>query len=177
MNGTLTHPRTTPSGAAGRPAPKRAAVRRRPSPAERVETTAPRIPAQRQPVESHPTFELLRPTPSQVAAGAAPRGARPARPGSLKLTRRGRVVVVLLFLVLALAAFVVFSDTSVATRDAGDPVPTRTVVVSEGDTLWAIAAEVAGEEDLRSVVHEIEELNSLSGPELVEGQELAVPVR
>ena len=82
----------------------------------------------------------------------------------------------LLLLGLLLGAFVVFSGQSVATRDAGAPVPTRTVVVGEGDTLWDIAAEVAEPGAIRETVHDIEQLNSLSGPVLTVGQEIAVPI-
>jgi hypothetical protein len=98
------------------------------------------------------------------------------KPAPLRLTRRGRLVVTLLLLGLMLALFTVFSGYSAATGEAGEQLPTRTVVVGEGDTLWAIASEVAGPGETREVVHEIQELNSLPGPELVEGQELAVPV-
>jgi LysM repeat protein len=87
------------------------------------------------------------------------------------------VVVTLLMLGLLFAAFVFFSGQSVATGEAGAPEPTRTVVVGEGDTLWAIAGEVADGDDIREVVHDIEQLNSLPGPVLEVGQEIAVPIR
>ena len=106
---------------------------------------------------------------------AAPPSARPASGGQLRLTRRGRVVVTLLLLGLVLGAAVLFGGTSVATGDAGADVPTRTVVVGEGDTLWEIAGEVAAPGEVREMVHQIEKLNSLPGPALEVGQELAVP--
>ena len=49
-------------------------------------------------------------------------------------------------------------------------------MVHEGDTLWAIASEVAAPGDVREMIHQIEELNALSGASLSEGQEVAVPV-
>lgn len=101
---------------------------------------------------------------------------RPARQPQVRLTRRGRVVITLLLLGLVLVAAVLLGGTSVATGDAGTDVPTRTVVVDEGDTLWQIAGEVAESGEVREMVHRIEKLNSLSGPALVEGQELAVPL-
>jgi hypothetical protein len=94
----------------------------------------------------------------------------------VRLTRRGRIVLTLLLLGLVLGAFVVFSGQSMATGESGAPVPTRTVVVGEGDTLWAIATEVAGDGDIRETVHDIEQLNSLPGPALEVGQEIAVPI-
>ena len=115
--------------------------------------------------------------PAQIPAQRSARSAsRPAPQGPVRLTRRGRVVVTLLIVGVILGALVIFSGQSVATGDAGAPVPTRTVVVGEGDTLWAIAAEVAGDGDIRETVHAIEKLNSLSGPALEVGQEIAVPV-
>ena len=95
----------------------------------------------------------------------------------LRLTRRGRVVVVLLFLALLMGAVLALGGYSAAT-DARGPAPQhRTMVVEEGDTLWVIASEVAGDRDVREVVHELQELNALPGPELVEGQRIAVPTR
>jgi LysM repeat protein len=122
--------------------------------------------------------------PAQIPAQRSPRPAarpaarpatRPASKASVRLTRRGRVVVTLLLLGLLLGAFVIFSGQSVATGETGAPEPTRTIVVGEGDTLWEIASEVAGDGDIREVVHEIETLNSLPGPTLEVGQEIAVP--
>ena len=116
--------------------------------------------------------------PAQVPAQRAARPAsRPTPTGAVRLTRRGRVVVTVLLLGLLLGAFVIFSGQSVATGGSGAPVPTRTVVVGEGDTLWELAATVAEPGEIRETVHEIEQLNSLPGPVLVVGQEIAVPLR
>lgn len=113
-----------------------------------------------------------------VAPGyAAPRQrvARPA-PAPVRLTRRGRLAFTLLFVVALTVLATVFGATSAATGEAGTPVPTRTVVVHEGDTLWAIAGEVAEPGEVREMVHRIQELNALSGSGLMLGQELAVPI-
>jgi LysM repeat protein len=122
----------------------------------------------------------LRPTPCNgVTRPAAIEEVRVyAEPlGALRLTRRGRVVVTLFLLGLVLAASALIATQSAATAHAGTPVPTRTVVVDRGDTLWGIASTVPGDRDPRDVVHQIEELNSLPGPALTEGQKLAVPLR
>jgi len=99
------------------------------------------------------------------------------RPASaVRLTRRGQVVAVLLFLGLLLAVLTVYGSHSAATGEAGAPVATRTVEVGEGDTLWGIASEVAAPGQVRDMVHQIQELNALSGSSLQVGQEIAVPV-
>lgn len=110
-------------------------------------------------------------TPRPAGALATAKVVPPAR-----LTRRGRLTVTLLFLGLLLAAFTVWGQSSVATKEPGQSLPTRAVVVDEGDTLWGLASEVAPSGDVRAVVHEIEELNALSGASLQIGQELAIPV-
>ena len=102
---------------------------------------------------------------------------RPAAEVPVRLTRRGRIVLTVLFLGVLLAALTVFGGHSAATGEAGVPMQTRTVVVGEGDTLWAIASDLAQPGQVREMVHQIEELNALSGPSLVEGQTIAVPVR
>ena len=109
-------------------------------------------------------------------AYARPRAARPAAP-AVRLTRRGRIVLTTLFLALVLAAFTAYGARSVATGDHGTPVPTRTVVVSEGDTLWEIAGSVAAPGQVREMVQRIVDLNALSGVTVFEGQELAVPIK
>lgn len=94
---------------------------------------------------------------------------------SVQLTRRGRLVLTLLFLGLVLAALTFFGSTSAASGEAGEPIPTSTVTVQEGDTLWEIASTVAAPGEVRAMVHHIEELNALSGASLSIGQKLAIP--
>jgi LysM repeat protein len=101
---------------------------------------------------------------------------RTAPAGSVRLTRRGRLVVVATMVLLVLGGLTAFGQHSAATGEAGTPVPTRSVEVGAGDTLWGIAADVAAPGEVREMVHQIEELNALSGPGLTVGQTLAVPV-
>jgi hypothetical protein len=115
-------------------------------------------------------------TLSPAGAQAARARPRPGRPGELRLTRRGRLVVLAAFLLGALAV-VLFSLSGSATGSAerGAPVPVQVVQVEAGDTLWSIATRVAPGEDPRDVVDEIQDLNNIDGALRV-GTELAVPV-
>lgn len=141
------------------------------------------------------TAPLARPRRSAVPRMAPPRSvAAPARalpaprcrqrsavraaPGArttLRLTRRGRLVVFALLLTLALAASLFTGAISVAgtTRSA---VPVRYVTVEPGQTLWAIAGEVAPGADRRDTVSQILELNALPGSGVQAGQRIAVPI-
>ena len=107
-------------------------------------------------------------------ATARPAGAAATAP--VRLTRRGRLVLTLLLLVALSVVLTVFGATSAATGEAGRPVPTRTVVVQPGDTLWMIAAEVAEPGEVRETVHRIQQLNALVGSGVTVGQELSVPL-
>jgi hypothetical protein len=100
-----------------------------------------------------------------------------ARPAvAVRLTRRGRLVLLGLFVMAAFVALTVLGGQSAATGEAGVPVETTTVMVGEGDTLWAIASDVAEPGEVREMIHRIQELNALSSASLSRGQKLAVPV-
>ena len=99
----------------------------------------------------------------------------PPAPG-VRLTRRGRVVVVVAALLVAFAIGVfVTAAGSVATQQPGTPEPTRIVQVGTGDTLWGIAAELADDGDVRAMMEQIERLNALDTTVLQAGQRLVVP--
>jgi Tfp pilus assembly protein FimV len=116
--------------------------------------------------------------PVRVAVRPRQATRRVTRPSTLRLTRRGRVVVVLAGLVIALVVGVFLGAGSVASERKGTPEPTRVVQVTSGDTLWAIAAdaaEVTGEDDVRAMVERIQQLNALDSAMVVVGQRLRVP--
>lgn len=94
----------------------------------------------------------------------------------LRLTRRGRVVVWLLAVGLALGIGGT-ARSAVAEGPLGATEVER-VVVAPGDTLWGLAADVAAPgEDVRDVVLRLIELNALPGGELQVGQTVVVPAR
>jgi hypothetical protein len=100
---------------------------------------------------------------------------RPKTRPQLRLTRRGRVLLVLAFLLAAMVAMVVSGGFASAGREAGTPEPVRVVQVQPGDTLYGIAGELARPGHVRDMVHRIQQLNSMSGSSLQVGDSLAVP--
>jgi Tfp pilus assembly protein FimV len=104
---------------------------------------------------------------TEPVVGAARVAASP-----LRLTRRGRVVIV--FVLLALLLGVGFTLGRASQSHAADAV-THTAVVRPGDTLWSIAARVAPDRDTRQVVAEISAVNHLGSASLQVGQRLVVP--
>jgi nucleoid-associated protein YgaU len=108
------------------------------------------------------------------SAGAVDVGATSAE-SSLRLTRRGRVVV--WALAVAIAAGVGLSAQSAGAEAPGAALPVETHVVAPGETLWQIAGEVAAPgADLRDVVADLVELNGLGDAGLQAGQEILVPL-
>jgi hypothetical protein len=97
------------------------------------------------------------------------------RRSSVRLTRRGRVVVLLAFLAAAFVMVVGVGGWATATHDAGTPTPVRVVEVQEGDTLYDIAGRVAEPGKVREMVLHIQQLNSLPSATLQVGQKLAIP--
>ncbi|CAI9416254.1 LysM peptidoglycan-binding domain-containing protein [Nocardioides sp. T2.26MG-1] len=104
------------------------------------------------------------------------RPTRQARPGSVRLTRRGRLVVLAIAVFAILTVGFVLAGGSVATSDSGTPEPTRVVMVGAGDTLWDIAAGLSGDGDVRAMVDHIQRLNALDSGMVTAGQRLLVPV-
>ena len=106
--------------------------------------------------------------------GAGPvRGVR-ARPATLRLTARGRAVLMVLALVLVAAWSL--SGTRAAAGVAEPALVVTPVTVAPGQTLWQIASTVtAPDEDVRDVVARLVELNGLDGASLQAGQQILVP--
>ncbi|GAA2146911.1 hypothetical protein GCM10009844_23590 [Nocardioides koreensis] len=100
----------------------------------------------------------------------------PASAGQLRLTRRGRLVVLALAMLVALGLGLALAAGSVATEEPGTPEPTRVVMVGAGDTLWGIAADIADDGGVRTMIDRIERLNALDSGMVVAGQRLRVPV-
>jgi hypothetical protein len=118
------------------------------------------------------TFE----TPLRPRSAHAPRVAAPTAPrarGGLRLTRRGRVLLLLTLVGLLLVAFSVGRTTADATH--GRAPVRRTTVVQPGETLWTIAHRVAPGADPRVTVDRLARLNDLGARPIVAGQRLVLP--
>lgn len=79
----------------------------------------------------------------------------------------------LLFLLLAMGAVFLLSSLRV---EASEPIVTREFVVTTGDTLWDISAEITPKgESVRATIIAVKELNDLANTDLVPGQRLLLP--
>ena len=126
-------------------------------------------------VPEHPVHPPRRPAeppsrpagpPKRLAAVRVRRHARPVR-----LTRRGRLVLVLVLLALVAGLVVVLATAGRAASQSRAPVA---VVVHQGDTLWSIAARShAG--SITATMNEIMRLNHMRDATVYVGQQLLVP--
>jgi nucleoid-associated protein YgaU len=110
-----------------------------------------------------------------VACSGAVEPVSVRRTPPVRLTRRARR---LLGVVGSAGAvlFAVWIGSVVGGADEGLVlVSDSSVVVHEGDTLWGIARSVAGDQDVRAVVDEIQQVNGLDDAALVPGQVLRLP--
>jgi LysM repeat protein len=94
---------------------------------------------------------------------------------SLRITRRGRVVLglALALPVMALSVFLA-SPGALAESDAASN-DFEYMTVLSGDTLWSFATMISPDEDPRDVVANIISLNQLETASLMPGQEIALP--
>lgn len=95
--------------------------------------------------------------------------------GGLRLTARGRRVLVVLALLVAAAASVAWGSQAIA-GGPGQPVEVRLQTVAPGDSLWRYAAMLAEPgQDVRDVVVELKALNGMRTAELRVGQVIVLP--
>jgi len=102
----------------------------------------------------------------------ATQAVRAAKPSQVRLTRRGRVVVLSGGLLLSLGLGLGLAANSTATESTES---LATITVAPGETLWQIAGSVAVDGHTGDMVEQIKELNHLSGGGLQAGQTLRVP--
>lgn len=93
---------------------------------------------------------------------------------TMRLTRRGRLAIVLLVALMGTVGLIFGRGPVAATSSPTAPV-VRYVTVEPGDTLWQIARRAAPAADPRATVERIIEINGLSGGGVQAGRSLAVP--
>jgi hypothetical protein len=112
-----------------------------------------------------------------MAGAAVVGGSRQVRgqAGHVRLTRRGRLLVVLSVLALLVVGFSITGHVSSQAASSTGVQHARTVTVQPGESLWAVAVRIAPHADPRLVVARIAQINHLPGAEVYAGQQLVVP--
>jgi LysM repeat protein len=94
------------------------------------------------------------------------------RHSRIRLTRRGRLVLLGLLLMVAALGVALAAPASEAARPPG---PHPVAVVQPGDTLWSVSTRHRPEADPFAVIEEIRRLNGLADYTVHVGQRLALP--
>jgi nucleoid-associated protein YgaU len=174
----------------------RGAATRAPRPPLRLVATDGRVvrPASGEPVRTNQAAPLA---PSQPAAAQGPAATRPAAPAAarsaaqspahtpVRLTRRGRLVVTGMAVLLVAAGSVALAGAAQAIGHSGAQARPGTagaagaaitkVEVRPGQSLWTLAEAYDPNADTRQVIQEILQLNSLSTDQVQPGQVLWMP--
>jgi LysM domain len=110
----------------------------------------------------------------------APHALRSSVRSPVRLTRRGRlllvgalVLVAFLTITVGQAALGLFDAEAGSSGSSTDAA--RTWVVQPGETLWSIAVRLDPDTDPRETVARIESMNDLAGSGVLAGQEIFVP--
>lgn len=92
----------------------------------------------------------------------------------LRLTRRGKVTLILLAFLMSVGLFLIGSSSMA--RQPLSAVPVETYPVAQGDSLWSIAESMSVGGDIRDVVADIVELNKLPSAAIEAGSIILLPV-
>ncbi len=121
------------------------------------------------PVIDNPVID--NPVPDAPVAARASAAQAP-----LRLTTRGRRVLIALGFVISIALGAGLGAAFYSPTPAANPASVDVVVVQQGQSLWSIASGVAAPgQDVREVVAQIQSLNGLQTSAIHSGQELTVP--
>lgn len=117
---------------------------------------------------------MVRTPPTPIPQRAVARSTTAAaRPAPLRLTRRGRVVLVVMPALLALSGALLAAGPGVA--EAAPHLTPHTVVVGAGESLWTIAERIAPRTDPRTTIAGIERVNGLRSAQVDAGVVLLLP--
>jgi LysM domain len=112
--------------------------------------------------------------PAQPLVGTR-RTAKTLTDGHIRLTRRGRLALLVAAVLCMMLGFSLGDTLSFTAGTVGTPPASQSIVVQPGQTLWGIATQVAPHSDPRATVQQIIVANHLSSTGLQAGETLSVP--
>jgi LysM repeat protein len=95
----------------------------------------------------------------------------------LRMTKRGRAVLLTLISTPLVIAALAFGLNSGAATGTSTSTPLSKITVVGGETLWGVANQVAPKADPRDVIAAIESVNQLTSPDIRPGQQLSIPAQ
>ena len=114
---------------------------------------------------------------SAVSVGGFASYSAPVRSSHLRMTRRGRAVLLTFVatpVVIAALAFGINAGGAVGTSSSN---PLVKITVVGGETLWGVAKQIAPTSDPRDVIADIISVNRLNSADIYPGEQLAIPAQ
>jgi len=113
-----------------------------------------------------------------MSTAAMAYGYAPSVQPRLRLTQRGRAVLLTVAATPLVIAALVFSlNGGGASATLENSADFAYVTVEAGQSLWQLAVELAPESDPRDVIANLVQLNQLDSADVYAGQELAIPAQ
>ena len=112
---------------------------------------------------------------STVAFGYTARPAATSRRSHLRMTARGRAVLLTIIAAPLVAAALFMGLNSGAASGSTSSQPLQKVTVVGGETLWGLANEIAPKSDPRDVIANIMSVNRLTTADIQPGEQLLIP--
>lgn len=119
---------------------------------------------------------LARLSDRSQCSGTEPARCTPSTARGVRLTRRGRLVLICLLAAALVALTVSWGAARTGAAATDTPRHTVTVIVGSGDSLWSIAGDVDPHANRQRLIDRIIAVNGLDGARIEPGQRLTVPV-
>lgn len=102
----------------------------------------------------------------------------PTRSSShLRITARGRAVLVAIVATPLVAAALFIGINAGGATATSDSTPLSTITVTPGETLWQVAEKVAPSADPRDVIADIMQVNRMDSAAIGAGEQLKIPAQ
>jgi LysM repeat protein len=114
---------------------------------------------------------------SAVTLGGFASYSAPVRRSHLRMTKRGRAVLLSIVATPVVVAALLFGINAGGATATNSSTPLSRVTVVGGETLWSLAKQIAPNADPRDVVADIMSVNRLSSADIQPGEQLAIPAQ
>jgi LysM repeat protein len=95
----------------------------------------------------------------------------------LRMTARGRAVLLGIVSVPVVVAALLFGINAGAATGTSSSTPLATITVVGGETLWGVARQIAPTADPRDVIADLMSVNQLKSADIQPGERLAIPAQ
>jgi LysM repeat protein len=114
---------------------------------------------------------------SAITAGGFHSYSAPVRRAHLRMTKRGRAVLLTLVAVPLVTAALAFGINAGGATATSSSTPLTKITVVNGETLWGVAKQIAPNSDPRDVISDLMSVNRLDSADIYPGEQLSIPAQ